>query len=78
MEMCAKDICKGGLMDLLHGTLRTSYEKPLFCSYLANHLSLQYSSWRLITAHQVGCESQIVPKDTNIERSIHIHFLWNG
>jgi hypothetical protein len=33
--------------------------------YLTNHLSMQYSSWGLFTAHRVGCESHVVPKDEN-------------
>ena len=50
----------GGMMDLEDSALLKNLSSV---DNLTNHLSLQCSSWGLVTAHHVGCESHIVPKD---------------
>jgi hypothetical protein len=52
------------MMDLVDGAFLSSSVKSLYSvGNLTNNLSLQNSSWGLITANQVGPESCIVPKD---------------
>jgi hypothetical protein len=42
--------------------LKLNITTVAYCLYLTSHLLLQYSSWGFITAYQVGCDSDIVPK----------------
>jgi hypothetical protein len=66
-EMWAKDTCEECMMDLVDGALLSSTVKPLFGrqSDQAPFTTIKFLG--LITAHQMGCERYVVPKEKNKE-----------